>query len=349
MHDELRLRTRMIAAGLWLSTVLLIAVTAWIAATWARPHRGGLLVMVGGATVATIIIAVLPRQRIVASRYREPFFLSWSLSLIVFIAVAAGLDDGVRSPIVLMLFLTLVYAALSYPRWAVAVISGVSLLAVLMLSLLGGSGEGVPTDPVYLVGLMLTLAVTGVMCIYQARIQQEARTELGRLSHTDPLTGCLNRLGFSERLSAQLDRVRRDGHVIALVVLDFDDFKTVNDRDGHSAGDELLCWATGAMTSALRPEDVLGRLGGDEFAALLPAADAEQGRHIAERLQFALSARIAVCFGVACTDGDDVDAEGLYRRADERLYDAKRRRPDITERALPSPASRSSPSSPTMA
>jgi predicted signal transduction protein with EAL and GGDEF domain len=268
MHDELRLRTRMIAAGLWLSTVLLVAVAGWIAATWGRPHRGGLVAMAGAAAVATAVIAAVPRHRIVASRYREPFFLSWSLSLIVFIAVAAGLDDGVRSPIVLMLFLTLVYAALSYPRWAVAVISGVSLLAVLCLSLLGGSHGGVPANPVYLVGLMLTLAVTGVMCIYQARIQQEARTELGRLSRTDPLTGSLNRLGFSERLSAELDRVRLDGHVVALVVLDFDDFKVVNDRHGHSAGDELLCWATGAMTAALRPGDVLGRLGGDEFAAL---------------------------------------------------------------------------------
>lgn len=339
----------MIAAGLWLSTVLLIAVAAWIAATWARPHRGGLLAMAGGAALATAIIAALPRQRIVTSRYREPFFLSWSLSLIVFIAVAAGLDDGVRSPIILMLFLTLVYAALSYPRWAVAVISGVSLVAVLALSLLGGPHGGVPTNPVYLVGLMLTLAVTGVMCIYQARIQQEARAELGRLSRTDPLTGCLNRLGFSERLSAQLDSVRADGRVVALVVLDFDDFKAVNDRHGHSAGDELLCWATRAMTGALRPEDVLGRLGGDEFAALLPAADFEQARHIAERLALALSARIAACFGVACTDGDDVDAEGLYRSADERLYDAKRRRPAVAERALPSPASRSSRSYPTMA
>ena len=332
MHDELRLRTRMIAAGLWLSTVLLIAVAGWIAATWGRPHRGGLVAMAGAAALATAVIAVVPRQRIVCSRYREAFFLSWSLSLIVFIAVAAGLDDGVRSPIVLMLFLTLVYAALSYPRWAVAVISGVSLLAVLTLSLLGGSHGGVPTNPVYLVGLMLTLAVTGVMCIYQSRIQQEARAELGRLSRTDPLTGCLNRLGFSERLSAELDRVGRDGHVVALVVLDFDDFKEVNDRHGHSAGDELLCWATSAMTAALRPGDVLGRLGGDEFAALLPAADAEHATRIAERLQLALSARIAVCFGVAGADADSHDAEQLYRRADDRLYDAKRRRPAVVDR-----------------
>ncbi len=124
----------MISAGLWLSVLLLASVTLWIAATWGRPHRGGLAAMVAGAALATAIVAVLPRERIVAGRLREPFFLTWSLSLIAFITVAAGLDAGVRSPVVLMLFLTLVYAAISYPRWLVAVVSGVSLLAVLLLS-----------------------------------------------------------------------------------------------------------------------------------------------------------------------------------------------------------------------
>jgi diguanylate cyclase (GGDEF)-like protein len=335
MQDELRLRTRMIAAGLWLSTVLLVAVGGWIAATWGHPHRGGLAAMAGAAAMATAIIAALPRQRIVASRYREVFFLTWSVSLIVFITVAAGLDDGVRSPIILMLFLTLVYAALSYPRWAVAVISGISLLAVLILSLVGGSSGRMPTDPVYLVGLMLTLAVTGVMCIYQARIQHDARTELGRLLRRDPLTGCLNRLGFSERLLAEIDRVHLHGETVAVIVVDFDDFKAVNDRDGHSAGDELLCWASRAMAAALRPGDVLGRLGGDEFAALLPQTDAEQARHAGQRLQLALSARISACVGVACADRDGTDAEQLYRRADERLYDAKRGRPAAELRRRP--------------
>ena len=206
MQDELRLRTRMISAGVWLSVVLLIGVGAWIAATWSHPHRGGLVAMAAAAALATAIIAALPRERIVASRLREAYFLGWSLALIVFISVAAGLDAGVRSPIVLMLFLTLVYAALSYPRWSVTVVSAASLVAVLALSELDGTRGALPTNPVYLVGLMTTLAVTGVMCICQARIQEQIRSELGRLSRSDPLTGCLNRLGFTERLAAELAR-----------------------------------------------------------------------------------------------------------------------------------------------
>jgi diguanylate cyclase (GGDEF)-like protein len=315
----------MIGAGVWLSVLLLTATGTWIAATWDRPHRGGLAAMSAAAAVATAIIAALPRRRVVAGRHREWFFLGWSLSLILFISIAAGLDDGVRSPIVLMLFLTLVYAALSYPRWSVSVVSIASLLSVLALSRVAMPRSDGPTDPVYFVGLMLTLAVTGVMCIFQARIQEQARAELARISRSDPLTGALNRLGFGERVAAELRRAELDGEPTSLVVLDFDGFKGVNDRFGHAAGDELLGWAVDAMAAALRPGDALGRLGGDEFAALLPGADAEQAHAVAQRLRFALSLRISASAGIASTGGDGLSGEDLHRVADRRLYEVKRR------------------------
>ncbi len=324
MGDELRLRKRMIGVGITLSAVLLAAVSAWIAATWDRPHRGGLVAMVVGAALTTVVIAMLPRERIVDGRYRELFFLSWSMSLILFITVAAALDTGVRSPIVLLLFLTLVYAALSYPRWAVAVISVVSLLSVLGLGMMNGSLSSAPTQPIYLAGLMLTLAISGVMCMLQARIQEQARVELGRLSRSDPLTGCLNRLGFSERLAGPA----RTDPGLSLILLDFDDFKAVNDVHGHAAGDELLRWAAQTMSATLRPGDFLARLGGDEFAALLPGTNSEQALVIAERLQLALSARVFASAGVASTETDGSDPELLHQRADERLYRAKRARGD---------------------
>lgn len=178
---------------------------------------------------------------------------------------------------------------------------------------------------------MLTLAVTGVMCVSQARLQEEARSELGRISRSDPLTGCLNRLGFAERMATELAAARAGRSQVALVVRDFDGFKTVNDDLGHSAGDELLCWATGAMREALRPGDALGRLGGDEFAALLPGTGSDAARTVADRLQLCLSARIGACAGVASTVQDGFEDEQLHRRADERLYAAKRGRPPVPE------------------
>jgi hypothetical protein len=189
MQDELRLRTRMVGAGIHLSVVAVLGVAVWIALTWHEPHRGGLAAMAGSAALTTAIIALIPRARIIHSRHRELFFLAWSLSLVVFVSVAAGLDAGVRSPIVLMLYLTLVYAALSYPRWAVAVVSGAVLLAVVTLSVIVGTGGHGPFDPYYLGGLVLTLSITAWMCIWQSRLQHETRMELARISRTDPLTG----------------------------------------------------------------------------------------------------------------------------------------------------------------
>jgi diguanylate cyclase (GGDEF)-like protein len=327
MKDELRLRTQMIAAGVWLSAVLLVAVCIWLALTWDRPHRVALAALTISATVVTVVVAMLPHERIVAGRWREPFFLSWSLGLVAYISFAAAFDAGVRSPMVLLLFLTLVYAALSYPRWAVAVVSGVSLLAVLVLGMIGAPHGAGPTDPVYLIGLMLTLAVTGVMCMWQARIQQVARAELAWLSRSDPLTGSLNRLGFTERLTAELARASRDGSSVSLVLLDFDGFKAINDGYGHAAGDDLLRWSARAMGAVLRPADALGRLGGDEFAVVLPDTGAARAASVADRLRRALAERIGASAGVACNDADGDDPDTLHRRADERLYEAKGRRP----------------------
>jgi diguanylate cyclase (GGDEF)-like protein len=164
------------------------------------------------------------------------------------------------------------------------------------------------------------------MCMLQARIQEQARAELGRLSRSDPLTGCLNRLGFAERLGEELRRTNQGGPDLSLVLLDFDGFKLVNDLHGHAAGDALLRWAAQAMTGALRPGDCLSRLGGDEFGALLPAADPARAKAIADRLQMALSARISASAGTASTSVDGTNAERLHHRADERLYAIKRAR-----------------------
>jgi diguanylate cyclase (GGDEF)-like protein len=149
---------------------------------------------------------------------------------------------------------------------------------------------------------------------------------------TDPLTGLYNRRLFSETFEKELNRSRRYGSPLGLVVLDLHRFKEVNDKHGHPRGDEVLRAAAATLKKALRTSDSAFRIGGDEFALLLPQTDAEQGLALSRRVEtvFAemlkplqLSVGVSMDHGVATFPQDGEQAEQLIRVADERLYRLK--------------------------
>jgi diguanylate cyclase (GGDEF)-like protein/PAS domain S-box-containing protein len=155
--------------------------------------------------------------------------------------------------------------------------------------------------------------------------------ELRRQAATDPLTGLLNRTAFSERLIAATAAIDPAAPPAVLFV-DIDDFKTVNDTLGHSAGDELLVTVAARLTAGVRAEDVVARLGGDEFAVLLTWADGERLRDVADRMLTALRAPMEVAgtdITVTASIGGALGAHGdtaerLLHRADTAMYSAKR-------------------------
>ncbi|MBD3765000.1 MAG: GGDEF domain-containing protein [Rhodobacterales bacterium] len=149
-------------------------------------------------------------------------------------------------------------------------------------------------------------------------------------AETDPLTGVLNRRGFDRRLRGQGEG--------AVVLLDLDGFKAVNDRIGHAAGDRLLCAVARQLAAALRQGDVLARLGGDEFAVWLPGAGQAEARAVAGRLRAAVAALpqdsgtpVTLSGGVAVTRPGQTLAETL-ETADRALRRAK-----IGDRIGPAP------------
>jgi diguanylate cyclase (GGDEF)-like protein/PAS domain S-box-containing protein len=158
--------------------------------------------------------------------------------------------------------------------------------------------------------------------------RKRAEEELSYLARHDQLTGLANRHKFHEVLDGHLARTRRYGWRGALLAIDLDGLKTVNDALGHAAGDTLLRTAARRMGECLRHSDLIGRLGGDEFAVLLPEADALNARAVAEKLATLMSAEIAgeiaprASVGVALIDGP-TDPETLFARADTALYAAK--------------------------
>jgi len=149
---------------------------------------------------------------------------------------------------------------------------------------------------------------------------------------TDPLTGLYNRRLFGEAFDKELNRARRYGLPLGLVILDLHRFKEVNDKHGHPRGDEVLRAAATTLKRALRTSDSAFRIGGDEFALLLPQTDAEQALALSRRVEtvFAemlrpldLAVGVSMDHGVATFPQDGEQTDQLIRIADERLYRLK--------------------------
>jgi diguanylate cyclase (GGDEF)-like protein len=175
-------------------------------------------------------------------------------------------------------------------------------------------------------------ARTGELESLNARLRENER-QLQALAHTDTLTGLANRLLFDARLEQSIQLARRSHGQIALLLLDLDHFKVINDGYGHAIGDEVLRCAAERFRVTLREVDTVARLGGDEFAIVLTgiagAADAERmaGKilgAIGEPMRvLGLPLEITVSIGIAMFSGTDLSPHELLRRADRAMYAAK--------------------------
>ena len=173
-----------------------------------------------------------------------------------------------------------------------------------------------------------------LVIVWDLRERRQLAARVQEQANHDPLTQLPNRRFFEQWLGYSLAQARRDGAPLALLFLDLDGFKAVNDRHGHKAGDELLVEIARRLRQTVRESDMLARLGGDEFALLAPnAKDGRELAHVAQRLlqvlddpgQPALSDQpIGASIGVALFPEDATDVQGLFAAADAAMYAAKR-------------------------
>ncbi|WP_255511795.1 YihY family inner membrane protein [Mitsuaria sp. TWR114] len=159
--------------------------------------------------------------------------------------------------------------------------------------------------------------------------------ELQRLATTDALTGAANRRCFLDHAEAEVARSRRYGLEMALVMMDVDHFKRINDTLGHARGDAALCRLVQLCAQVVRKQDLLGRLGGEEFALLLPQTSLEHAMQLVERLRHHIEtsgmalqpglppASLTASFGVTALRPEDLRVDELLGRADQALYRAK--------------------------
>jgi diguanylate cyclase (GGDEF)-like protein len=179
-------------------------------------------------------------------------------------------------------------------------------------------------------------ALAGHVAAALEKVEHHRRSEdLRKISITDPLTGLFNRRFLQERLTEEIERTKRHGHTLCLIVLDIDDFKNYNDTYGHLGGDEALKITAKLIHGSVRSIDIVARYGGEEFAVMLPITDVSAARSIAERIRssiaghyfpdqsFQMAAKLTVSLGIASFPRDADNLQELVGNADKALYQAK--------------------------
>jgi diguanylate cyclase (GGDEF)-like protein len=239
-------------------------------------------------------------------------------------------------------------------RARLAALAAASLMAPSVLALQAGRGQRIDV-PVIVAGcallfLLVLVRVAGLVREVEATVRELRGTEgvlratlqerealAAQLQHQafhDDLTDLANRAMFNDRVRHALARARRGGGGLAVLFIDLDDFKVVNDSMGHAAGDRMLQEVAGRLRACLREPDTIGRLGGDEFAILAEGVDLATVRALAERVLTALAApypvvggqvTIHASIGVAYDEQATCDDVQLLRNADIAMYAAKNR------------------------
>jgi diguanylate cyclase (GGDEF)-like protein len=176
-----------------------------------------------------------------------------------------------------------------------------------------------------------TLTAPAALALARERARRDAEG-FAQAAVTDPVSGLFNRRYFHERLEEELDRSRRHDTMVSLLMIDIDNFKGINDRFGHLAGDLVIRGVGDILKRSVRKFDLCTRFGGEEFAIVMPGSGAESSASVAERIRQRIEAfrpteaelmdlRVTASIGMAVSEG--ASARELIARADQALYEAK--------------------------
>ncbi|HUK65339.1 MAG TPA: GGDEF domain-containing protein [Anaeromyxobacteraceae bacterium] len=252
-----------------------------------------------------------------------------TLAVVLMLLVAAG--DELTGPDVS--FTLLYLGPIGFATWFVSLPLGLALSVASAIAsvLVDISSRKIPLPTAIAawnlaVQLGVFLALVGLLSALKSRLESEQQ-----LARTDPLTRLHNRRSFLEMATVELERARRTGRPLTVLYLDLDDFKGINDRLGHAAGDHLLTLIGATLRGETRSIDGVARLGGDEFGLLLVDTDGQAAQALVERLRSALAARLgedgfSLGFSMGSTTfvAPPRSLDEMLSRADELMYEAKR-------------------------
>jgi diguanylate cyclase (GGDEF)-like protein len=293
---------------------------------------------VGGALVvapAVLLWATHPRVRWVRRDVVEAALLLACVILVGLVVFDGWFPSGVKTyPLEFLCVPLLIWVAFRFgPREAASVVVVLGAVAI------GGTmrGLGPFARPVHNESLLLLqtfMDVMAVMTLVLAAVvaeRKEAEQRLRRLAVSDPLTGLANYRQLAAALDTEIQRSSRTGRPFAIVLLDLDGLKTINDRYGHLVGSMALRRVAESLLGSCRGIDTAARFGGDEFALVLPETGDAAAWHVARRVADRVARdgeqpEISVSVGVAVHPRDGATLETLQNTADRSLYAAKARR-----------------------
>ena len=314
-----RLMARILAALFGAGATL--AVATLVLPHSAEASEAGLMAVIVNAYLVAAILS-----RITSSpSWLLPVALAWGTSSITAVSWFSG---QAPSPFVFFYLWVFLYSAYFLSRrLAAAQIAWVGVAYGALLF----AGPDPGSDAVSWWLVAMGSLIVGALVIVLMRDRVDLLIErLFESARRDPLTQLTNRQGFREHLDLELERARRNGLSIAVLVIDVDHFKRVNDLSGHHSGDDVLRRLAGVLGEDRRRTDAVARIGGEEFALVCPDADAEGALEIAEQLRTRIAERFAadalpitISTGIAVYPAHGETASALLAAVDEALYEAK--------------------------
>lgn len=246
------------------------------------------------------------------------------LSLLFYVLIKGAYDGSVW-----LLWFPFVAFFLLGTRWGLYAFAVYSVIVVSLILSQFGQWPSIG-DSETLTNIFGALAALGWMTFYQERITERAYRRISELANTDVLTGIANRRSFMAQFDRTGTELAANGQPCALVLIDIDHFKEINDTHGHTVGDRVIQEVSQRIAAVVRRGDVVGRLGGEEFGVLLTDCDeteaarrADEIRNRIAREPIATGLEVTVSVGVVSRESAIADFEVFFTAADDRLYEAK--------------------------
>jgi diguanylate cyclase (GGDEF)-like protein len=288
-------------------------------------HRGMVILLAAGALLMGVAFCF-------ARRVGQAAYTASDVIAVACVAVGVYLTGGTTSPMLPLVFIAVAIAAsLIAPLAALARLAGAALVCA--TPMLYATGEASLHYVVRFVTLVSTATVLVAVVVYNRRELAAAHEAAQDLAEHDALTGLANRRAFYQRLDAALRGAGEGGDLTGVGIIDLDNFKRVNDRHGHAAGDAVLRAVAAALSDAVRCDDLVARIGGDEFALIISAAETSVsqalGLRCVEVIERAAAAagygdcEVSATVGFAAFPEHARSGQHLIEMADRALMDAK--------------------------